>query len=230
MRKITIILIALSLITPAFAETIFLKSGKTIEGKLIERTDKYIKIDFEGVPLTYYFDEIEKVENSSLKTSPTEPAENIYVNEKYGIKMKGPKGWYINVIEQKIGAIESLAIFSKYSLQSKASPNPNINLVVSDISTLSITDPKECMEKSYLYLPSNTEIDIAPTRININDIDGAMASVIMHSNIGTQKSLQYCFIKNKFAFNISMVTRANIFNDYKEDFEESLNTFTFLTK
>jgi hypothetical protein len=38
-----------------FAETIVLKSGKTIEGKLIEKTDEHIKIDFQGVPLTYFF-------------------------------------------------------------------------------------------------------------------------------------------------------------------------------
>lgn len=44
------------------AETITLKSGKTVEGKLIEKTDKYIKIDFQGIPLTYYLDEIESID------------------------------------------------------------------------------------------------------------------------------------------------------------------------
>ena len=36
-----------------FAETITLKSGKTIEGKIIEETDQYIKIDVEGQPIYY---------------------------------------------------------------------------------------------------------------------------------------------------------------------------------
>ena len=49
-----------------FSETIVLKSGKTVEGKLIEKTDKYIKIDFQGVPLTYYLDEIESVSGEKL--------------------------------------------------------------------------------------------------------------------------------------------------------------------
>lgn len=45
-----------------YAETIVLKSGKTVEGKLIDKTDKYIKIDFQGVSLTYFLDEIESID------------------------------------------------------------------------------------------------------------------------------------------------------------------------
>lgn len=44
-----------------FADTIVLKSGKTVEGKLIEKTDKYVKIDFQGVELTYFMDEIQNI-------------------------------------------------------------------------------------------------------------------------------------------------------------------------
>ena len=50
-----------------FAENIVSKSGKTVEGKLIEKTDKYIKIDFQGVPLTYYFDEIESIDGKEIE-------------------------------------------------------------------------------------------------------------------------------------------------------------------
>ena len=45
-----------------FAETIVLKSGKTVEGKIIEKTNKYIKIESEGMALTYYADEIKSVD------------------------------------------------------------------------------------------------------------------------------------------------------------------------
>jgi len=47
--------------TISYAETIVLKSGKTVEGNLIEKTDKYIKIDFQGIPLTYFFDEVQSI-------------------------------------------------------------------------------------------------------------------------------------------------------------------------
>jgi hypothetical protein len=41
---------------------IFLKDGKVIEGKLLERAEAYVKIDFQGVTLTYYNDEFDRVE------------------------------------------------------------------------------------------------------------------------------------------------------------------------
>ena len=53
-------------VSSVYAETIVLKSGKTVEGKLIEKTDKYIKIDFQGVPLTYSLSEIQSVDGKVI--------------------------------------------------------------------------------------------------------------------------------------------------------------------
>lgn len=39
-----------------------LKAGTTVEGRLLEKTGNFIKIDFEGVVLTYYNDEVDSVE------------------------------------------------------------------------------------------------------------------------------------------------------------------------
>lgn len=46
-------------------DTIVFKTGKSIEGKIIERSNEYIKIDFFGVPLTHYFDEIQSINGKS---------------------------------------------------------------------------------------------------------------------------------------------------------------------
>lgn len=61
---LTLVLVLTGLCYPfmIFAETIVLKSGKTIEAKIIERRDEYIKIEYYGVPLTYFFDEIESID------------------------------------------------------------------------------------------------------------------------------------------------------------------------
>jgi len=81
-NNLLILLLTLVLFFPVsvFAETIVLKSGKTVEGKLIEKTDKYIKIDFQGVPLTYYLDEVESVDEVKqdfpLKEGKKLPQEN----------------------------------------------------------------------------------------------------------------------------------------------------------
>src|SRR3989338_8719699 len=73
--NIGILLFFIAYIIPAsvFAETITLKSGQTIDAKIIEKTDKYIKIDFRGVTLTYYLDELEspgQTTNAPLKDVP----------------------------------------------------------------------------------------------------------------------------------------------------------------
>ena len=71
-KIVSVLLLVTSLCFPTFifAETVILKSGKKIEGKIIERTDKYIKIDFNGVPLPYFFDEIEKIETERNLSYP----------------------------------------------------------------------------------------------------------------------------------------------------------------
>lgn len=55
---------SLFFLTSAFSDTILLKSGQKVEGKIIENTGECVKIDFLGVELTYYKDEIASVLNS----------------------------------------------------------------------------------------------------------------------------------------------------------------------
>ncbi|MFC1674603.1 tol-pal system YbgF family protein [Candidatus Omnitrophota bacterium] len=66
MKKIILVAILLALPLACFAETVTLKSGETIEGKIVEKTDKYIKIDFEGVSLTYWLEDIESIGGQPL--------------------------------------------------------------------------------------------------------------------------------------------------------------------
>ena len=63
-RKILIGLICLFLVSSiSYAQTIIsLKSGRKIEGKLVEKTDSYIRIEYEGIPLTYWIEDIESME------------------------------------------------------------------------------------------------------------------------------------------------------------------------
>ena len=60
-----------------FAETVVLKSGKTIEGKIIEDTDSYVKLEtLEGQPLYFYKDTIASIKSDSETScsSSVEPA------------------------------------------------------------------------------------------------------------------------------------------------------------
>jgi tetratricopeptide (TPR) repeat protein len=52
-----------------YAETIVLKTGKKVEGKIVEKTDKYVKLDFHGAILHYYLEDIDTIDGQPLKIS-----------------------------------------------------------------------------------------------------------------------------------------------------------------
>lgn len=41
---------------------IYLSGGRTVEGKVLQKTDSYIKIEMQGISLTYYLDDVEYME------------------------------------------------------------------------------------------------------------------------------------------------------------------------
>jgi hypothetical protein len=61
-----IVLLGLYAVTLVYAETILLKSGKTVEAPIIAKTDKYIKVDISGIPITYYFNEIASIDGKEM--------------------------------------------------------------------------------------------------------------------------------------------------------------------
>ncbi|MDD4182544.1 MAG: tetratricopeptide repeat protein [Candidatus Omnitrophica bacterium] len=65
-KKTLILLLSLLVFAPAYAETIILKNGKTVEGNIVEKTDKYIKIDVLGIAVTYYLDNIESIDGKNI--------------------------------------------------------------------------------------------------------------------------------------------------------------------
>ena len=69
MKKYILIATIFFLVTPCFAEKIILKSGQTVEAKVLEKGDKFIKVDFDGVELVYYFDEIDSIDGQQVAAS-----------------------------------------------------------------------------------------------------------------------------------------------------------------
>jgi len=66
-KKLILVILSFWLTSSLFAEMITLKSGKTVEAVIIEKTDEYIKVDIGGIPITYYLDEISYIENGKQK-------------------------------------------------------------------------------------------------------------------------------------------------------------------
>lgn len=57
----SLLLVFFCFLSFGYTETIVLKSGKTVEGEIIEETDEYIKLDFNGIPLIYHKEEIDSI-------------------------------------------------------------------------------------------------------------------------------------------------------------------------
>lgn len=74
-KKVLSILFLFTICLPVFvfAETIILKSGQKVEGKILEKTDKAVKIDFYGVPIKYNLEDIESIDGKSSDLTKMEP-------------------------------------------------------------------------------------------------------------------------------------------------------------
>ena len=73
-------------VSTSFAEIIVLKSGKTVEGKITNRTNEYTEVDFMGVKLKYFNDQIETIKETKLSNSSQAQEEE---PEVISIKIKG---------------------------------------------------------------------------------------------------------------------------------------------
>ncbi|MDD4182318.1 MAG: hypothetical protein PHT53_00635 [Candidatus Omnitrophica bacterium] len=125
----TILINAFLILLPfaAFGDTVVLKSGKTIEANLIEQTDEKIKLNINGVPITYYIDEINTINGNKVAVAKTiEGESNIKefisrVNSAYyNLKKESLKGFKCEVtILSDIMRQTQNTIVSKYGANSK---------------------------------------------------------------------------------------------------------------
>ncbi len=135
MKKIILVLILIFLSRFAFADMIVLKSGKVMEAKILERTDEYIKIDFKGVALTYFLDEIESIDGkkpgSAYSQPQSEPAAAEAVNKETIVeKIKNAQK---NLTRYQRSTVKDMDI--ENSLHSKTQEISDIDLENKIIST-----------------------------------------------------------------------------------------------
>jgi len=125
MKNTGIILIGSALVSFLTAycsgETVYLKNGNAVKGTVSEKTSSYIKVLVNGVPLPFFLDEIDKIENDDgtvqslanqpevqvSSSQPVVPAEQPefkgepYINEELGFSMSFPSGWFDRPVRQQ---------------------------------------------------------------------------------------------------------------------------------
>lgn len=68
-KVIYLCFICLLFLSNAFCDTIIFKSGKQLDGSIKERTNEAVKIDIEGITLTYYLTDIESINGEKITTA-----------------------------------------------------------------------------------------------------------------------------------------------------------------
>ncbi len=71
----------------SFADTVVLKTGQVVEGRIIENTAKYVKIDFDGVELTYFQEEIASVNQGKADNLASKELTSLYEAYESGKKV-----------------------------------------------------------------------------------------------------------------------------------------------
>jgi len=237
----------------AFAETVILKSGKTLEGKIIERTDKYIKIDFYGVTLTYYLDEIERIDGGSLSknnnsnTIDVKPTnKNVYYNENFGIRITGPEEWYmiydkdllasetdqeVEDFKQYISSGKGFMVnFSqnKYNSKDKTSweNTPNITVIGFYMPIITPNISSESYADSVINeLKNDTTIKIIqyPTKLKINNKEWFQI-MFLEQNILKAMMCYYVDLKKGISYTYSCVAKKEVYDLNKDHFDNTLKS------
>jgi len=246
MKKIAFMILLATIHLPCFSATIQLKSGKTVEGKTIEKTDEYIKIEYYGIPLTYYFDEIESIDGIKLNLPSTEKAVSIqtpkhtldgkyYVNEEYSMKIWHPEDWVIfdqknhakvfeSLLPPGTKAIDAGLICALSCGKDWGNLNPLIMVVVQpsphndDLSAekLAVIIKRDIKQ---LPLPPTSEIQYPFV------IDFGGKKFVKHTITVTKqglriKNLSYQFLKNGKVYLISSITDEKMFSKYEKVFDD----------
>ena len=117
-----------------FSQTIILKSGQKVEGTIVEQTDKYVKLEFQGVQLVYYNDEITSIDQASPASvnAITTQVESLY--KAYTSALNAPKQPKEEEEEEIVAPVKQELI--KTDQTSPASQAAPVNTSTPDLSRL----------------------------------------------------------------------------------------------
>jgi hypothetical protein len=224
-RTLIVILSAISLclFSSLFAETIILKSGKTVEGKLIEKTNEYIKLKVGELILTYYLDEIAQTHKDSRLENPKPKKTVVYkVSKKFYLKALEDVHFLKfcmplpikNMVHQKITDIRSFPKMNAFIRDSAGSDLPIFYFEFLKSGTTAITG-----------VTYTVELDATPLAITPFAIADAYHS-------GDEQVKQY--LGNEADINIKnpviQETMLSVTGSIKNPYEKARALYDFITK
>lgn len=238
-------LLSLCFLVSVSAETILLKSGKIVEGEIIERDQERIKVDFLGVSLTYYLDEIESIDREKITlplikeeiSLPVEDKEasqggEHYTNQEYGVKLWYPKDWEVfdkNIhpeVFKSLLALQPPNVPAELICALSCGKDWNnlepiimviVQQVTDDFKDLLAEDLAKVMEQNLQqsFLPPGQRI-VEYSKV----FTAGGKKLVKHIIVGDAdsprtKNVGYCFIKGTKLYMINCVTGLENFDVYK---------------
>ena len=179
------------IISPSLAETVYLKDGKTVEGKIIEKTDKYIKVEVSGVPVTFFNDQLQEDKGKSIDTEidiPDKDKQGWYVNNEFMLRIKNILGWELKESKDIQNGVSMLSLaFMKPS--SAANFRNSLIINVSKINT-----PDKPVKKGDEFIAyADSAIDSATKNFDKRNFDKRTISI---NNVGVREATFEWFDKN----------------------------------
>ncbi|MEW5897360.1 MAG: tetratricopeptide repeat protein [Nanoarchaeota archaeon] len=238
MKKIILLLSLIFITSFAWAETIKLKSGKTVEGKITERTDEYIKVDIVGVPISIFTEEIEGIDgyDNEFKavTRNKISEEDWYKNDEFKIKIKIPQGWqfcdkdtnpqdFFGFLSSPQLIPQSIAVFSDGKL-SKASTRAYVQFTIFKDKPLSNEEFVFINSKNAKKMEaSNPNIEIEELYNSI-ELDGKkfIRYIVHFSPPGedVETYVYYYLLKGDYWYTITYQTEKSKYAQYKYIFSD----------
>jgi tetratricopeptide (TPR) repeat protein len=148
MRKILLLLLLLTIPFLCLAETIVLKSGKTIDAPIVDRASDSIKVDIGGITITYYLDEIARINDKPvLPISKSLPSNQ-------SLSTTSIESIVVTIEQLGYTANAALELARKLMPLSNALGFNNINNINSISNTLK---SNSCIFRDFLSLTDNIE-------------------------------------------------------------------------
>ena len=119
----------------ALASSIVLKSGAHIDAKISERGSDYIKVDFNGVVIQYYFDEIELIDGKALPLGLDLPVQEMAsggaaaTESEKEVEVPKPQGEAQDYVDDYVESVSRFVAAAKKEGPSAALPASEMSLL-----------------------------------------------------------------------------------------------------
>ena len=240
--KFLILLLWLFFISPfLYADTVYLKNGRKLEGKIVRITPHYIKLETEEGIFTCYKREIDNIKKdaktlfvSGEEKIKEEPSGEVYCNQEYGFILVEPLGWHKHDIVssggRKIGGVS-------FTFEPHKDSFPVIVVSIDRIyrwkrldSALDFAqDLIKRWQKKSQDSKQRLKIIEEPKQAVINGIKCCRFIVERTNPIGEWVRLEgFEFMRGKIVVSLQMMDYVDNFQKHLPEFEEMASTFKFL--